>query len=321
MLTTGVTVQAASAELFEANRKLLWGLCYRMTGNAADAEDIVQETFVKALENPPPRVDQPLRPWLVRVALNLSRDLLRKRRRREYAGPWLPTPVPSGDVPPSFDVEGEDSPSARYEMIESMSLAFLYALEALTPTQRAVLLLRDVVGYSTGETAKALGLSSPNVKVHLHRARRRMAEYDARRPVSLSALRASTKRAIDRFLECIGNRDAEGLEKLLAKDAISLSDGGGEVAAAMKPVRGRSNVIRLMLGLAARYGSLPRMEMREMNGLPGLLVEVGPMPVGFASRFTMHFEVDAAGRITRVMAVLAPGKLAAVTAALNKPAG
>src|SRR5688572_2701183 len=96
---------AIPAEVLEIDRKLLWGLCYRMTGNAADADDIVQETFVRAIENPPRRLDQPLRPWLVRVALNLSRDYLRRRRRRDYVGPWLPSPVPTdeSDNPASYE--------------------------------------------------------------------------------------------------------------------------------------------------------------------------------------------------------------------------
>ena len=127
--------------LLEADRRLLWGLCYRMTGNAADADDLVQETYVRALENPPRRLDEPVRPWLIRVAINLCRDLLRKRRRRAYAGEWLPSPVPTGGMeePASYEPPAplEDSPAARYDMIESISMAFLIALEALTPNRAA----------------------------------------------------------------------------------------------------------------------------------------------------------------------------------------
>src|SRR5215467_16135557 len=161
---------ASAAELYEGNRSYLWGLCYRMTGNASDADDLVQETFVKALEHPPKRTDLAMRPWLVRVALNLSRDLLRSRRRRQ-GDVWLPSPVPSEelDTPPSFEPAAteSDSPMARYEMLESVSFAFLLALEALTPAQRAVLLLRDVFEYSSAEAAEALDLSEGNVRVHL----------------------------------------------------------------------------------------------------------------------------------------------------------
>ncbi|HWP45336.1 MAG TPA: sigma-70 family RNA polymerase sigma factor, partial [Blastocatellia bacterium] len=266
------------AETLETDRRLLWGLCYRMTGNAADADDLVQETFVRALENPPRRLDEPLRPWLVRVAINLSRDLLRKRRRRAYAGEWLPTPVPTEEAedPASYEppAPSEDSPAARYDMIESISMAFLLALEALTPTARAVLLLRDVFDYSTEETAEAIGISEANVKVHLHRARRRMAGYDKQRAKPGAGLTARTRRALEEFLYYLGARNAEGLEKLLTEDAISISDGGGEVAAAMRQVRGRSRVTRLVLGLAEKVGVVPSARFISLNGLPAVLLEL-----------------------------------------------
>src|SRR5438128_12126286 len=88
-----MTQTLAVDALYEEHRRFLWGLCYRMTGSAADAEDVVQDTFVRAIEHPPGRTNEPLRPWLVKVALNLARDLLRRRRRREYVGPWLPSPI------------------------------------------------------------------------------------------------------------------------------------------------------------------------------------------------------------------------------------
>ena len=132
---------------FGEHRPFLWSLCYRLCGDAADAEDLVQDTFVRALQHPPSRTDAPWRPWLVKVALNLGRDLLRRRRRRGYVGPWLPAPV---DEPPAAEGAG---PGARYDRLESVTVAFLLALEALTPAQRAVLLLRDVFDYSVRETA------------------------------------------------------------------------------------------------------------------------------------------------------------------------
>ena len=172
------------AEALETDRRLLWGLCYRMTGNAADADDLVQETFVRAIEKPPRRANEPLRPWLVRVAMNLSRDLLRRRKRRGYVGPWLPSPVPTDEESPaSYEplAPSENSPAARYDLMESVSFAFLLALEALTPSGRAVLLLRDVFDYSTSETAEALDITESYVKVLLLRARRKMREYDKSR--------------------------------------------------------------------------------------------------------------------------------------------
>src|SRR6476646_10200054 len=151
-----------SAQTYDNDKRFLWGRGYRMTGSAADADDIVQDTFVKALEKPPIDLDAPLRPWLVKVALNLSRDQLRRRRRREYFGPWLPSPVVTeGDGPLRMDepTAPELSPVARYDLMESVTIAFLLALEALTPTQRAVLLLREVFEYSTSEAAKTLEMT------------------------------------------------------------------------------------------------------------------------------------------------------------------
>src|SRR5829696_8098777 len=120
---------AIPVEVFETDRRMLWGLCYRMTGNAADADDLVQETFVKAIENPPRNTEAPLRPWLIRVAINLIRDCLRRRRRRSYQGQWLPSPVPTDgeESPASYEppAPSEDSPAARYELLETISFAFL----------------------------------------------------------------------------------------------------------------------------------------------------------------------------------------------------
>src|SRR5215204_4706025 len=115
---------AISAQLYEHNQRFIWGVCYRMTGNAADAEDIVQEVFIKALEKPDLNTEQSLRPWLVRVAMNLSRDHLRQRRQRGYVGPWLPSPVPTDDEPDTDQpvVATADSPASRYDLLESISL-------------------------------------------------------------------------------------------------------------------------------------------------------------------------------------------------------
>lgn len=305
-----------SAEAYTANSDFLWKLCYRMTGNTADADDIVQETFVRVLEKPPRRMDQPLRPWLVRVALNLSRDLLR-RRRRTYVGPWLPSPLPTDDAgnPPSYEPRAGDdeSPLSRYDMLESVSFAFLLSLEALTPTQRAVLLLRDVFDYTTDETSRALGMKETNVKVTLHRARRAMRDYDERRASQRSGpLREKTRRALERFLACLTARDAKSLEQLLAADVVEMSDGGGEVAAARAPIIGRNKVLRLILGLSQKFARPPRPSFCLLNGMPAIMFELDDQPPGFASRFTMQCEVDDAGRIRRLGFVLAPRKLSAV---------
>ena len=306
---------ATATEALETNRRLLWGLCYRMTGNAADADDLVQETFVRAIEKPPKRIHEPLRPWLVRVAMNLSRDLLRRRRRQGYIGPWLPTPIHTDeDSPASYEppAASEDSPVARYDLKESISFAFLLALEALTPSQRAVLLLRDVFDYTTNETAEALDMTVANVKVVLLRARRKMGEYDKSRMGTGPAVQDATRRALEQFLLYLGTRDAAGLERLLAEDVVSISDGGGKVAAALKPVRGRDKVLRLILGLAAKSVAEPRFGIHTLNSLPAVVVEDFRSTTTGATRYTVHIQLNAEGRIRGLHAVLAPGKLSAV---------
>lgn len=176
-------------EQLEGHRRTLWGLCYRMTGNAADADELVQETFVRALTKPPADTARDMRPWLIRVAANLSRDALRRRRARSYVGVWMPAPVPSDRLgverdPPSHEPAAHAyNPERRYQLLESASMAFLVALEALTPKQRAVLLLRDVYEYTVAQTAEALAITAADVKTTLHRARKIMAGYDARRPI------------------------------------------------------------------------------------------------------------------------------------------
>lgn len=306
---------ATFVDALETDRRLLWNLCYRMTGSAADADDLVQETFVRAIEKPPRRTDEPLRPWLVRVAINLSRDLLRRRRRRRYLGPWLPSPVPTDEESPtSYEPPAPslDSPAARYDLKESISFAFLVALEALTPSQRAVLLLRDVFDYSTNETAEALDIAEANVKVTLLRARRRMKEYDKNKTSLGASRQQATLRALEQFLLYLGNRDAAGLERLLAEDVISISDGGAKMNAARKAVRGRGNVLRLILGLATKAQGEPRFGIQMLNGLPSVLIEDLRSSTTAATRYTLHVDVDAAGRIRSLYAVLAPEKLSAV---------
>ena len=306
---------SAYAQALETDRRMLWGLCYRMTGNAADADDLVQETFVREIEKPPRDTRQPLRPWLVRVAINLSRDVLRKRKRQGYIGPWLPSPIPTDEESPaSYEPPAPDehSPAARYELMESVSFAFLLALEALTPSQRAVLLLRDVFDYSTSETAEALDLTEASAKVLLLRARRKMNDYDKGRVGLKASAQEATRRALEQFLLCLGARDAAGIERLLAADVVSMSDGGGEVTAARQPVRGRDRVLRLILGLAAKSLVEPRFEIRSLNGLPAIVVEDVYRSSKLANCYTIHFNLDQDGRIRGLHTVLAPRKLSAV---------
>jgi RNA polymerase sigma-70 factor (ECF subfamily) len=294
------------------DRRLLWGLAYRMTGSAADADDIVQETLARLLEHPPPRTSEPLRPWLVRVAMNVARDVLRRRKRRSYTGPWLPSPLDSDEE--NQEASTALAADARYEQRESASYAFLAALEALTAQQRAVLMLRDVLDYSVLETADALGLSEGNVKTTHHRARRAMAAYDASRRPAPSDLAADTRAALERFLGAILGEDPTAAEACLADGVRLLSDGGGQFHAALRPVVGRDRVTRFFLGLARKNGAIGRFEVRALNGLPAVVAEYDAVPDGWGKRFVMRCDVDREGRIREVHVIVASAKLTRVAA-------
>lgn len=303
-------------ELFRAHERFLWGLCYRLTGSAADADDLVQETFVRAMKHPPARADEPWRPWLVRVAVNLGRDLLRRRRRQAYEGMWLPAPLETGDEAalPSYEPPDEQgNPATRYDMLESVSFAFLLALEALTPMQRAVLLLRDVFDYSVRETAQALGMTEANVKTTHARARRAMQSYEQGRCVPTRSLQERTRQALERFLQCLRSNDVSGIEALLASDARALSDGGGEFFAARVPIVGREKLATFFSKGVKYLGERGRIELRMLNGLPALVTENPVAPPGYAPRTALLFEVDGEGRLTRFYSILATRKLKALS--------
>ena len=299
------------APVFTEHRSFLWALSYRLTGNAADADDIVQESFVRAIERPPADRDRPWRPWLVRVAVNLGRDLLRRRRRRGgYQGQWLPSPIET--EPPSHEPADErGSPAARYDLLESVSFAFLLALEALTPMQRATLLLRDVFDYSGREAARALGISEASARTTHLRARRALAAYDARRRPLTAEIQRRETAALRQFLACVTAGDVAGVEAMLAAEARAVSDSAGEFHSNRVPVVGRRQVAALLVGVVKGIGPLRRAELRLLNGHPAVIAEREPK-AGFGPRWVTQVDFDDRGRITNVYTVLATRKLSAI---------
>lgn len=303
----------AIAEAFRAHERLLWGLGYRMTGCAADADDIVQETFVRALQHPPEDTTQPWRPWLVQVAMNLGRDALRRRRRRGYVGPWLPSPIAVEEEPPAVEATLADgrTTEGRYDLLESVSFAFLLALEALTPQQRAVLLLRDVFDYSVSDTAAALSLSEANVKTTHHRARRAMAAYDREQRPPLRGLAAATRAMLDQFVAALASGKASAVEELLAGAARAINDGGGEFRSGRVPVVGAARVARFYTKITAGR-PVQALGIQTLNGQPALVVELAPGRPGWATRSVLLLDLDATDRIRTLYTVLATRKLTAV---------
>jgi len=314
---TSVSANPDLGAVFAEQRGHVWGLCYRMTGSRDDADDLLQETFVRVMHSPPRDTERAWRPWLIKVATNLAIDALRRRRRRPYVGPWLPSPLDSDgeEAPPAYELPPESgSPTeGRYELMESVSYAFLVALEALTPRQRAVLLLRDVFDYSVEETAEVLALSAANVKTTLHRARRAMHDYDRRRCRPDRELRARTRAALESFLLALASQDAAAVERLLSDDVLAISDGGAEFSAAKAPVRGRDRVSRLFLGLLRKGGGAPTFALGEVNGLPAVKINFGLSLPRAAPRGVFRVDIDADGRIYAVHVVMSTDRLSGVT--------
>jgi RNA polymerase sigma factor (sigma-70 family) len=304
---------------FTAHERHLWGLCYRMTGCAADADDLVQETFARALAQPPADTSRPWRPWLVRVGMNLATDMLRRRRRRQYVGQWLPSPIATDDeAPPAHEpvvttADGRPvTTESRYDLLESVSFAFLLALETLSPKQRAVLLLREVFDYTVRETADALGMSEPNAKVTHLRARRAMAAYDRERCPPTPPQRDQTRDMLQRFLIALRGEDVAAVEALLADDVRAISDGGGAFHAARSPVIGRAKVARFAWNIARQHAALTDTRVIASNGLPAVVFSLRDPRPDQPPRVLLTCELGGDGRIRRVYNVLAIRKLTAI---------
>lgn len=307
---------ARVTEWFDTHRSFLWGLCYRITGSAADADDVVQETFIRAIERAPRQLDEPRR-WLVKVAVNVSRDVLRRRKRRGYVGPWLPGPIetPHERALPSYEplIDGERTSEGRYDLMESVSLAFLKALEALTPTQRAVLLLSDVFDYPASEIARALDLAVGNVRTIHHRARRAMDTYEHERVLPTAANQRRTAQALEQFLDLLGKHDVAGIERMLTADVRAVSDGGGEFTASLRPIVGRPRVAQFFVRLAASQIDSMSIRVVNLNGFPSMFFEVDS-PLGRRPpKFVLAADLGAKGLIARLWVIANSRKLSGIS--------
>ncbi len=298
--------------LFLAQRKKLWGLAYRLTGSASDADDIVQESFVRLLASPPKDAGARLAPWLVRVATNLGIDALRRRKR--YTGPWLPAPVPASEDDPlaSFASEAPDS-ECRYGQLESVTTAFLLALEALGPRQRAALLLRDVLGYTPEEAATALATTPGNIRILHLRARRALEAYDTARCIPDAKLFARHEAALGKLLAALLGDDARALEALLAEGVRTVTDAAGEFTALPALMTGRARVARFYLQATRnRAAGGPTVELRVLNGLPAAVIRLAHPVRRQAPLTVMQVAVGEGGEVVGIWAVLASGKLAGI---------
>ncbi len=277
---------------FVAHRGLLFTVAYEMLGSAADAEDVVQETWLRwdALGDDGRGEVRDERAFLVRMVTRKALDRLRAnaRRREEYVGEWLPEPLLTAP-----DV-AED-----VELAESVSIAMLTVLETLTPTERAVFVLREVFDLPYDEIAEAVGKSAAAVRQIGHRAREHVA---ARRP-RMEVSRTEQQQVVDRFLAAVTQGDLQGLLDVLAPDVVLVADGGGVVQALVNPVAGAKKVANLLRPFA-RFAPGAQIVPTLLNGAVGARI-VGTDD-GFDTAISFLIED---GRISRIYAVRNPAKL------------
>ncbi|MEV6135907.1 RNA polymerase sigma factor SigJ [Nocardia sp. NPDC051990] len=283
---------AAVAE-FERQRSRIFGLAYRMLGSATDAEDIVQDAFLRWHGTEPGMVQDPAA-WLVKVTTNLCRNRLSSAagRRERYVGPWLPEPVMTPD--------SALGPLEAVEQRDTVSLGFLVLAERLTPQERAVFVLREAFGYSHREVAEFLELSVTNCRQLHSRARRRIAAAGLPREMVESS---SAGALLERFLDAARGGDLTALARMLADDVISVADGGGASSVARLPVRGVDKVARYLATAPRRYGEGLALAVREVNGMPAVLARYGATLVGVMVPEIVN------GRISCIRIIANPDKL------------
>jgi len=253
------------AAAFEQQRSRLMGVCYRMLGSVADAEDVVQEAWLRWSRVDLEDVDVP-EALLTTIATRLALDRLRrvKLRREVYSGSWLPEPVVA-----------QDDPAAAAELADSLSMALLVVLETLTPLERAAFVLHEVFARPYADVAAILQRSEPAVRQLVHRARDHVDAGHAR----YQADRGTHAKVVRSFLAACETADVEGLMGLLAPDVVMVSDGGGVVRAPRRPVNGADKVARLLAGIAVRVEPGTTFSVEIFNGTLGLVARVGGEPV------------------------------------------
>ena len=286
--------QDPTASVFEEQRSYLFSIAYRLLGSVSDAEDIVQDAFLRWDREPLPDLRSP-RAYLTTIVVRLCLDQLRSARakREIYVGPWLPEPLIT---------TGRTDLTDSLVLRESLSFAFLLMLENLSPLERAVFVLREVFAYDYPEIALSVDKSEANCRQVFHRARQRLAQRQSR----FEATREQTEQITREFMRATTNGDVQDLLRLLAEDVVAISDGGGKAFAALRPVHSRENVSRGVLG---SFSKAPpdSVRMVEVNGQPAIVATRGGEPRG-----VLLLDVKA-GKVQALYAVVNPDKLRSVT--------
>ena len=284
----------AHAERFTLLRPLLFTIAYEILGSATEADDVLQDSYLRWAQVDLAEV-RDTKSYLAQLVTRQALNTLRAeaRRREDYVGPWLPEPLL---------LDGRDA-LADVVLAESVSMAMLVVLETLTPDERAVFVLREVFGFDHAEIATAVGKSTAAVRQiahrareHVHSRRRRFDPVDPDRSAQITT----------EFLTAAASGDVAALMAVLAPDVAFTSDSNGKVSAARRPVVGAEKVARFIIGLMQRMGPEHRISLAVYNGAPALVVHEGDRPDGVIT-------IDVAdGRITNFYAVRNPEKLGAV---------
>lgn len=260
---------ASSLEAFESERSRLMGIAYRILGSVADAEDVLQDAWLKWDGVDPDSVDS-ARGFLTTVVTRLSIDRLRRiRSRREaYSGSWLPEPIVTAS-------EYADDPAAAAELADSLSMTLLVVLETLSPLERAAFVLREVFQRPYDEVAAALGKQEATTRQLVHRARDHVDAGHAR----FEADRRTHAAVVERFLTACQNANLGALMEILAPDVVIVSDAGGQARAPRRPVHGRDKVARLLVGIATRIPAGTRFTLESCNGSLGIVARVDDVAI------------------------------------------
>jgi RNA polymerase sigma-70 factor, ECF subfamily len=247
---------------FNHHRPLLFSIAYRMLGTVTDAEDMVQETFLRWQQTASETV-RSAKTYLATIITRLCIDHLRSARvqREQYVGTWLPEPILT---------QQSDNSTDLMELADSLSIAFLAVLERLSPIERAVFLLRDVFEYDYDEIGQIVGKSPTNCRQILRRAKQHVADQRPRFPVS----QPQQEQITAQFLGASTKGDLQALLLLFAKDVTFLSDGGGQVVAALKPIQGAMKVARMLLAVRSKWLLNPVSRLVKINGQPGIIHHV-----------------------------------------------
>jgi len=287
---------------FDRHRRLLFTVAYQMLGSVADAEDVVQDAWLRwSAADRSDVLDE--RAYLVRIASRLALDRMdsARARRESYVGPWLPEPLLTGSTPVAAAPQ-EAQPEDAAELGEQVSLALLVVLETLSPAERAVFVLREVFGMSVADVAAALNRSEAAVRQMGHRAREHV---HARQP-RFDTDRHEQRQVTERFLAAAVNGDVESLLAALAPGVVLIADGGGKVTAARRPIVGADKVARFLAAIGPQGAGLPglRIEVAGINGAPAVVAWTDDGPF-MALQLVL---VD--GLVEQVLYVANPDKLA-----------